>query len=113
MTNSNRKGKAGEREWAKYQRERDIEARRGQQYSGGTDSPDVVSEFAWMHQEVKRVEALSVYKAMEQAIIDGGENKVPIVAHRRNRKPWLVIMLADDFLRMAKQIPPGGSPVDD
>jgi hypothetical protein len=44
------------------------------------------------------VEALSLYPAMEQAIRDADEGKIPVVAHRRNHKEWLVIMRLDDFV---------------
>jgi hypothetical protein len=39
---SRRKGKVGEREFAALLREHGFDARRGVQYSGGVDSPDVV-----------------------------------------------------------------------
>ena len=42
--NSNRKGKVGEREWASECRAQGFDARRGQQYCGNPDAPDVVSD---------------------------------------------------------------------
>jgi hypothetical protein len=37
------------------------QARRGQQFAGGTDSPDVISSHENLHLEVKRVEAGNPY----------------------------------------------------
>ncbi len=99
---SKEKGKRGEREFSALLTEHGFEARRGVQYQGGTDSPDVVcKELDQLHFEVKRTETLSLYPAMSQATQDGGE-KVPVVAHRRNGKPWLCIMKADDLLNLIK-----------
>jgi len=100
--NSRQKGARGERGWRDELRGNGYPARRGQQYCGTADSPDVVSPaLAWVHFEVKAVERLNIEEAMEQARRDCGA-KVPIVAHKRNHRPWLVTMAAEtffDFLR--------------
>ena len=71
------KGKVGERELAsELRRLFGIDARRGVQYCGGTDSPDVVTDLP-IHCEVKRIERLSLYPAMKQATEDAGKGKVP------------------------------------
>lgn len=102
--NSRQKGARGERELAEFLRHYGYaDARRGQQFSGGSESADVVGLPEKYHIEVKRVEAGSPYKWMQQAtedIADATCNKVPLVFHRRNGKPWLVIMLASDFMEM-------------
>lgn len=103
MINSKKKGAAAELEFAKLLRGFGIEARRGQQFSGGSESPDVIHNLPGVHVEVKRVENLSLYPAMDQAIRDAGEGVIPIVAHRRNHKPWLVIGLADHLIPILKQ----------
>lgn len=105
MTNSRQKGARGEREWAEYLRAAGIDARRGQQFSGSPDSPDVVTALDdHFHAEVKRVEQLSIHVAMEKAEADCGEgSRMPYVAHRRNGKPWLVTMRACDWVEMAKE----------
>jgi len=104
MVNSRRKGAAAEREFAKAVADvLGCEARRGQQFSGSPDSPDVVTDIEELHFEVKRVEALSLYPAMEQAERDAG-GKVPLVAHRRNGKPWVVVVRLDDLPKLAVQI---------
>ena len=101
--NSDMKGKDGEREFAGLLRAEGLEARRGQQHAGGPDSPDVLCpSMPDTHFEVKRTEVLSLYKAMDKAILDAGD-KVPVVAHRRNRKPWLVIMRFEDWLKLATE----------
>lgn len=95
------KGKRGELEVAKLLQEHGFEARRGQQYKGGTDSPDVIHNISNVFIEVKLREKLSLYSALEKAKKEGG-SKTPIVFHRRDRKPWVIIMYADDFLGFLK-----------
>ena len=125
--NSREKGKRGERQWRDELRANGFAARRGQQFSGSAESPDVVCEsLPWIHFEVKAVERLNMEEAMEQARRDcrekaqkdaKGENdqgsagasphqKVPIVAHRRNFRPWLVTMEADSFFKFLGGILP-------
>ena len=96
---SRNKGKRGEREFAK---KLGYNARRGIQFRGGEDSPDVVSDLEEFHFEVKRTERLSLWDALAQASRDSG-NKIPIVAHRKNHKPWVIILTLDDFKRIIKQ----------
>lgn len=98
MVHSLNKGKSGEREWAHWLNDNfSCNARRGQQFQGGQDSPDIVdTAIPGMHAEVKRVEKLNVSQAMEQAVKDCGQ-KVPYVAHRRNRTEWLVTLRARDL----------------
>ena len=63
--NSRRKGAQGERELAKKLREYGFDCRRGQQYSG-IGGEDVVG-LDGIHIEVKRVERLNIYDAVDQA----------------------------------------------
>ena len=97
MTNSRAKGCRGEREVAEHLRDYGYPARRGQQFAGGTDSPDVVGGPPGWHIEVKRVEAGNPYNWMEQAVRDAGDAR-PVVIHRRSGKKWLAIMHLDDWL---------------
>lgn len=97
--NSRAKGAAGEREFANFLRSYGYDARRGQQYNG-LDGEDVVSELPY-HFEVKRVERLNIYDAMEQSVRDA-KDKVPVVAHRKNRKGWLITMRAEDWIKLVK-----------
>ena len=102
--NSRSKGQRGELEVAALLREYGFEARRGQQYQGGPGSPDVVHSISNVHIEVKFIEKFNAYAAMDQAIADKGATEVPVVFHRRNRKPWLVVMRADAFLRVMEKL---------
>ncbi len=99
------KGKQGEREWAKWLREKlcCVGARRGQQYNG-VDGEDVVHGIPNTHCEVKRDERLNINKAMSQAIRDSKGGSVPYVAHRKNKTPWLITVRAEDLLVFAKAI---------
>ncbi len=96
--NSRTKGANGEREFARKLQEYGYDARRGQQYKGGSDSPDVVG-LDGVHIEVKRVEHLRLYDAMAQSIRDAGE-ELPIVAHRKNGERWLVTVTFPDFMKL-------------
>ena len=97
--NSRAKGAMAEREVAGIIRGYGVAARRGQQFSGSADSPDVVADLPGWHLEVKRVENLSLYTAMDQAVRDAGD-KEPVVVHRRNRRPWVAIIDFETFLRL-------------
>jgi Holliday junction resolvase len=102
MINSRQKGKRGERLWRDELRKEGFTARRGQQYAGGTDSPDVVcEELSNLHQEVKFVENLNLDKACEQAMRDGC-GKPWIVAHKKSNKDWKVTMSADLFFKLLR-----------
>jgi hypothetical protein len=99
--NSRSKGKRGELEFAHYLSNAGFPSRRGQQFSGGKESPDVVSPaLPDIHFEVKRTEAGNPYKWMAQAIRDGGQNKIPVVAHRRNSGEWLAILPMAHFVNI-------------
>ena len=102
MANSRNKGKRGEREVAKLPRELGVEARRGVQYSGGADSPDVVSELERVHFEVKRVEALRLYAALDQAEADAPEGSDAVVVHRKNGRPWVGILRFGALVELLK-----------
>lgn len=92
------RGKRGERYVANRIRERlGVEARRGVQYSGGPDSPDVVGLVGY-HIEVKNVNRLDLRGALAQSRNDAGEHEVPIVIHHRDREPWYVTLGLEDFL---------------
>jgi hypothetical protein len=66
----------------------------------------------WFHFEVKAVERLNIEEAMEQARRDCEIGigigkwrvvlKVPVVAHRRRFRPWLVTMEASTFFRQLR-----------
>jgi Holliday junction resolvase len=98
---SKRKGRTGEREVAQLLRDHGIPARRGVQYQGGPDSPDVIG-LEGFHIEVKRTERFSLYAALEQAMAERRDGDVPAVFHRANQRGWVVVLNAADFLALAK-----------
>lgn len=100
--NSRAKGARFERKVAEWLRDYGWEARRGQQFSGGAESPDVVApEFPW-HIEAKAVERLDLYSAMTQAIRDAGD-KMPCVVHKKNHSEPYVTMKFHDLLKWMEE----------
>jgi len=96
---SKNKGAEGERAMARELIKRGFPARRGRQFSGGDDSPDVICEdLNFLNIEVKRVEKLNIYRAIRQSKEDAGMKKVPIVAHKTNRNEWLVSLPLYNFM---------------
>lgn len=108
MTNANRKGKDGELQAAKFIRETwGIDARRTQQYCGVAGDSDLALPCN-LHVEVKRVERLNIYDAIDQATSDAkASSQIPIVLHRRNRKEWLLTLRPSDLLEVAEEIKTG------
>lgn len=103
--NSRQKGARGERcaaaAWAEAM---GGSARRGQQFAGGTESPDIVTDFPGIHIEVKRTERGNPYSWLNQAIADAGPEKCPLVLHRRNNQEWIVIARLTDVPRLAAEV---------
>lgn len=97
--NSNLKGKRGERDAAHALNEAfpGVQARRGQQFKGTPDSPDIVA-IDGVHLEVKRVErGLNLEAALKQASQDKHEAETPAVLHRRNRERWKITLWLEDL----------------
>lgn len=101
--NGNQKGKRGERELSALLRKHGFEARRGQQYSGTADSPDIVHNMTGFYIECKLRQQLNLYDAIKKANSEKREEDVSLVFHRKNNKPWLVTMDAEEFLRIAAE----------
>ena len=97
--NSKRKGSAGERELANKLKEYGYDARRSVQYNGKDGQADVVG-LPNIHCEVKRVEKLNLYNAMDQAKRDAKNGDLPAVFHRKNRCNWMVTMELTDFMKI-------------
>lgn len=98
MPDSRAKGKRGELELAAYLTARGFPAKRGQQFKGGGDSPDVVCPaLGGIHLECKRTEVTRMGDWIEQAIRDAGD-KLPVIAHRKNGEDWVAIIPLDRFL---------------
>lgn len=99
MVCSVRKGKVAERAAAHYLSELfGVKCRRGQQFAGSPESPDVVG-IEGLHIEVKNCQQLNIDKALEQSVNDSASHEVPIVFHRKNRKRWKITFYADDLLQ--------------
>ena len=99
MSKSQRKGAEGERELAAILQQYGYDCTRGGSLTFG-EVPDVTG-LPGIHIEVKRVEKLNVTEAMEQSIRDSERmaDGVPALFHRRNRKPWLVTMRLEDWMK--------------
>lgn len=101
IINSRQKGAAAERELANILKKHGYDARRGRQFNGMDGSPDVIG-LPGIHIECKHVERLNIDKAMQQSIRDAKEGETPAVFHRKNRQPWKVTMLLDDWIELYK-----------
>lgn len=99
MTNSREKGKRGEREVASILSQYGYDARRGVQYKGSPDSPDVIG-LPHIHIEVKRTEAFRLMDSYEQSFRDADEGEMPVVIHKRNREPWFVTMTLENWMKL-------------
>jgi tRNA threonylcarbamoyladenosine modification (KEOPS) complex Pcc1 subunit len=106
---SRNKGKVGEREAAKFLNKIFGNIyRRGVQYSGGADSPDIKSNTdTKIHFEIKRDETTAgkkLYSAICQAKNDSGEDEIPVVMTRRNHENWLIVIEAKDIVAFANEV---------
>lgn len=90
-----------ERKLANILKEYGYNARRSQQFCGANGDADVVG-IDGLHIEAKHVEALNLFKAMEQSRRDAREGEIPVVIHTKNRQPILVTMDLDNFIKLWK-----------
>ena len=106
---SRAKGKRGQSEFARLAEEAGFDAidMGNLQASSTTKVPDVtVDDIAIV--EVKRREKFSIYPTLEQAVeaYEGYRLRkpcaFPAIAHRRNRKEWVVILRLDDFWKLLR-----------
>ena len=98
--NSKQKGKSGELELVHKLKDYGYDCRRTNQFCGNTGQADDVVGLDYIHIECKRVEKLNIDNAIEQAVRDTKDDKIPTVFHRKNRKDWLVTMKLDDFMKI-------------
>ncbi|TPV94842.1 MAG: hypothetical protein B7733_12970 [Myxococcales bacterium FL481] len=111
--NSKAKGRLGEQKWSRQLNDWGIEARRGVQYQGGPDSPDVVTPSLNIHWEVKYGYPWEKMNPGSKALGDAWEQAYREVPHRRGevmaRRPvvawkpkgtrvWLLTWLHNDRL---------------
>ena len=98
------KGKRFELQVAHWLQDHGFEkAMRSAQHSGKAgDAADVLG-LPGIHIECKAVEQARLHDWLEQALRDSdGTGNKPVIIWKRNRMPWLAIMLADDFMEMYK-----------
>lgn len=101
------KGASGERELASFLKDLlGVHFHRTQQYCGKAGDSDVTGEVQGIHWESKRTETLSVYKAMQQARDDCKDDSLPVVCHRRNAKPWLLIVELNELPELVRKLAP-------
>lgn len=100
--NSRDKGARRELEWRDVLRAFGYVAERGQQHAGSADSPDVKHDLPGVHFEVKGVEQPSWNAWFSQAVRDAG-GRLPVIAWKRNRVPWLVVMRPQDFIALVER----------
>jgi len=100
------KGKRGERQAAQLLNDLfpGAEARRGQQFCGTPDSPDIVHNLPGVHIEVKNAQKLSVYGWMKQTDLERSVGDVGLVIMKRNRLPWLICCYANELPQLVKNL---------
>ncbi|MGE3279704.1 MAG: hypothetical protein AB7H90_03400 [Alphaproteobacteria bacterium] len=102
--NQRNKGRAGEQEIVRiFKQEGYEEAERGWQSRGGGEDNADVNGIPGVHVEVKRTERFEPYNWLAQAQRDAGQDRLPVVLHRRNRQPWMAIMPLEFFLKLMKE----------
>lgn len=65
----------------------------------GSERGDLIHNVAGVHFEIKRCETLAIPTWCRQAERDAGA-LVPVVAFRRSREPWRVVVPATEYLRL-------------
>lgn len=97
---SRRKGCNAERAVAEILRALDFPAaRRGRQYSGSPESPDVVG-IDGAHLEIKHRQAGNVAKWLDECADDAGPELVPMLVHRSDRTTWKLTLYLGDIWRL-------------
>lgn len=102
--NSKQKGKRGELELVHVLNGYGFDTHRSVQYNGREEDgqADLVG-LDGIHVECKYTNALRLYDAVDQAVRDSsttGRGELPIVFHRKSKKPWVVIMPLDVFVQL-------------
>ena len=105
---SRSKGARGERELAQklteaMRRDHIRAAQRNGKFGADVILHDPEDHYG-VHWECKRVEALNIHEAINQAISDAVADNVPAVAHRKNETEWLVTVRLSDMVDFAQRI---------
>ena len=102
-TFSKEKGKRFERILARMFRECGYNAHRTAQYKGKTGDAGDIEGVPDIHVECKHQEKMQLYAWMEQCIRDTaaeGKKALPVVIHKGNKKPILVTMRYEDWVKL-------------
>ena len=79
-------------------------ARRGQQFQGTEESPDVLcSELPIIHFEIKSGARPNPWLALKQCANDKGQNQLSVVGVHKDREPWIICMTAEDWFSLIKK----------
>lgn len=100
---SREKGKRFEREIANFFKSYGISARRTAQFCGKTGAAGDVEGLPGIHVECKAVEKLNLETAYQQSVRDAeaaGKGEVPVVIHKKSRKPAMITMALTDWINM-------------
>ena len=98
------KGKRGELEVVALLKKHGFEARRGQQFKGGSDSPDVIHNMTGYFIEVKRREAFNLHAAWRKAEEERPLGQRTTIFHKKNQQPWFVTLEAHAFLSIMREL---------
>jgi len=102
--NSRAKGKRIELELAHKLTELGHPARRGQQFSGGNNSPDIVClSLNNIHIECKGAKRADPAAWYRQAVEDAGEGKTPVVMYKINNDSFKVLLSLEDFVSLISE----------
>ena len=106
MVNSRQKGKRGELAAAHLLNSLfpHAKARRGQQYAGTPDSPDVVTDIPGLHIEVKNREALRPYEWLHNIEMERAPGDTGLLLIKRNNLPWVAVCYAEELPQLAKTL---------
>ena len=99
---SREKGKRGERAVCDLLIKAGFAARRGQQFKGTKDSPDVIHSMWDIDIEAKWRQQWAVYDWLEKLNEEGSGR--PVVFAKRDRQPVVVLLYAEDFLQLMKEL---------
>jgi hypothetical protein len=57
---------------------------------------------AGVHWQVKHVESLNIWRALDQAITEAASTDIPVVAFKRNRSPWFAALELDELIPLLR-----------
>lgn len=104
MVNSRAKGVRGEHEVRDLLKRFGFSARRGQQFKGTKDSPDIIHNMTGFYIEVKLRQSFNLHDTIDTADSEKPEGDTSLVFHRKNQKRWLVTMDAEEFMSFMREM---------